>query len=132
MTDTKGGFMSTDDDPHSLLTAENVADKPAGMTLAEWARHQTRVKLRRDKLGAFEPAISALDAPDADRCCWECLAREIDWKWRDVFGCRVCDKCKKAKPDKYSLLTKTEAREDYLLTDREFLSPRARQNGMAG
>jgi len=31
----------------------------------------------------------------------------------------ICHACKDKYPDKYSLLTKTEAREDYLLTDRE-------------
>jgi len=119
MSDTKGGFMTTEDDPHSLLAAENLADKPAGMTLEEWARHQKRIKLQKEKKGAFEPAISALDAPDEEKSCWECKAKEIDWKWKEVFKCRVCEKCKKDNPEKYSLLTKTEARQDYLLTDRE-------------
>jgi DNA-repair protein complementing XP-A cells len=31
----------------------------------------------------------------------------------------VCNKCKNEKPEKYSLLTKTECKEDYLLTDPE-------------
>ena len=31
----------------------------------------------------------------------------------------MCHSCKEKYPDKYSLLTKTEAREDYLLTDPE-------------
>jgi len=119
MTDTKGGFMSTDDDPHSVLAAENLADKPPGMTLEEWARHQKRIKLQKEKQGVFEPAISALENTKKDKTCWECKAKEIDWKWREVFGCRVCEKCKNEKPEKYSLLTKTEAREDYLLTDPE-------------
>jgi len=119
MTDTKGGFMSTDDDPHSILSAGNLGDKPPGMTLEEWARHQKRKKLLKEKQGAFAPAISALDKPDEGKTCWECKAPEIDWKWKRAFGCRVCEKCKKANPEKYSLLTKTEAREDYLLTDRK-------------
>ena len=52
--------------------------------------------------------------------CDKCGSPDIDFKWREVFRCRVCEKCKKDKPEKYSLLTKTEAREDYMLTDREF------------
>jgi DNA-repair protein complementing XP-A cells len=117
MTDTKGGFISRDDDPHSVLAAENLGDKPAGMTLEEWAKHQKRLKMQREMKGAFEPAISAAETLVV---CWECGAKEIDWKWKEVFKCRVCEKCKKEKPEKYSLLTKTEAREDYLLTDREY------------
>lgn len=119
MTDTHGGFIGTEDDPHSVLAAENLKDKPAGMTLEEWARHQHRIKLLKEKQGAFEPHISALEDTDEEKTCWECGSKEIDWKWKDVFKCRVCEKCKKEKPEKYSLLTKTEAREDYMLTDRE-------------
>jgi DNA-repair protein complementing XP-A cells len=121
MSDTKGGFMSTEDDPHSVLAAQNLADKPPGMTLEEWARHQKRIKLLKEKKGAFEPAISASKDSNEDKTCFECKSPEIDFKWKDVFKCRVCEKCKKEKPDKYSLLTKTEAREDYLLTDRKYL-----------
>jgi DNA-repair protein complementing XP-A cells len=120
MTDTKGGFITSDDDPHSVLAAENLGDKPPNMTLEEWARHQKRIKLQQEKKGVYEPAISALEETDEEKTCWECKAKEIDWKWKDVFRCRVCEKCKKEQPEKYSLLTKTEAREDYLLTDREW------------
>ena len=42
---------------------------------------------------------------------------DIDQTFRKVFRCLVCNKCKNDKPEKYSLLTKTECKEDYLLTD---------------
>ncbi|KAH8733145.1 XPA protein C-terminus-domain-containing protein [Phaeosphaeriaceae sp. PMI808] len=51
--------------------------------------------------------------------CRECKSLEVDWKWQDIFGISVCSGCKEKLPDKYSLLTKTEARDDYLLTDPE-------------
>jgi DNA-repair protein complementing XP-A cells len=51
--------------------------------------------------------------------CRECTSLEIDWKWQDIFGIGICNSCKEKLPDKYSLLTKTEARDDYLLTDPE-------------
>jgi DNA-repair protein complementing XP-A cells len=51
--------------------------------------------------------------------CRECNSLEIDWKWQDIFSISVCNACKDKIPDKYSLLTKTEARDDYLLTDPE-------------
>ena len=53
------------------------------------------------------------------KTCRECGSLEIDWKWEEVFGCAVCSACKDKLPEKYSLLTKTEAREDYLLTEPE-------------
>lgn len=35
------------------------------------------------------------------------------------FKTRICRSCRNKNPDKYSLLTKTECKEDYLLTDPE-------------
>jgi DNA-repair protein complementing XP-A cells len=122
MTDTKGGFLSTDDDPHSTLAALELQDKPAHMSLEDWSKHQLRLKLMREKTGPFEPGLNALDGGmDASKTCFDCGSWEIDWKWLEVFGCRVCSKCKDDKPEKYSLLTKTECRQDYLLTDRKAL-----------
>jgi DNA-repair protein complementing XP-A cells len=151
MTDTKGGFLSTTDDPHNKAMwsgQKKEEEKPEGMTLAEWERERIRRKLRENRLGPYEPGISILNAVDgydeADLAaaeveaqgeeykgkygdgkrdikgkCRECNSLEIDWKWQDVFGISICGSCKDKFPDKYSLLTKTEAREDYLLTDPE-------------
>ena len=44
---------------------------------------------------------------------------ELDFLFYKTFKTRVCYKCKEKLPDKYSLLTKTECKEDYLLTDPE-------------
>jgi DNA-repair protein complementing XP-A cells len=157
MTDTKGGFLSTTDDPNNraMWTGKGKEEqKPEGMTLAEWERERIRKKLRDARAGPFEPGISILDAvngrEEADEeaalleaaenaevengtfkgkygdgkrdikgKCRECNSLEIDWKWQDTFGVSVCNACKEKEPDKYSLLTKTEARDDYLLTDPE-------------
>ncbi|KAF2272313.1 DNA repair protein [Westerdykella ornata] len=175
MTDTKGGFLSTEDDPHNRAMWSGSGrgrgpedEKPEGMTMAEWERERLRRKLRENRAGPYEPGISILNAADgreeeereeADRLasaaeaaanadadadaqlasssnsafkgkygdgkreikgkCRECASLEIDWKWHDVFAISVCNACKDKYPDKYSLLTKTEAREDYLLTDPE-------------
>lgn len=161
MTDTKGGFLSTEDDPHNraMWSAQGPRgreeEKPEGMTMAEWERERVRRKLRENRAGPYEPGISILNAADgreeeeADLVaaaeaeeagadggstfkgkygdgkrdikgkCRECGTLEIDWKWQDIFGIGVCNGCKDKYPDKYSLLTKTEAREDYLLTDPE-------------
>lgn len=121
MTDTKGGFLSATDDPYNKAMQAPSGDgqqRPAHMTMAEWERHQLLKRLRAAKAGPFEPAISALKDGDS-RKCRECGSLDIDFKWDEVFGCRVCSRCKELVPDKYSLLTKTEAREDYLLTDRK-------------
>lgn len=119
MTDTKGGFLTIEDDPHNkALHAPNADEKPTHMTLKEWERHQLLRSLREQKAGPFEPGLSVLKK-EANKECRECGSWEIDWKWDEVFGCAICNPCKEKVPDKYSLLTKTEAREDYLLTDPE-------------
>ena len=119
MTDTKGGFLTVDDDPHNkALHAPNADEKPGHMTMKEWERHQLLRSLRDQKAGPFEPGLSVLKQ-EQNKVCRECSSLEIDWKWEDVFGCSVCNACKEKLPDKYSLLTKTEAKEDYLLTDPE-------------
>ena len=120
MTDTKGGFLTAEDDPHNkALHAPSAGEeaKPAHMTLKEWERHQLLKKLREQRAGPFEPAIRA--DRDKNPTCAECGSLEVDWKWLDVFKCAVCNTCKDKLPEKYSLLTKTEAKEDYLLTDPE-------------
>ncbi|KAF2425825.1 DNA repair protein [Tothia fuscella] len=125
MTDTKGGFLSSLDDPdNKTLNArpENdpLAGKPAHMTLAEWERAQLLKKLRASKAGPFEPGLSILDSKDKKtNVCRECGRMEIDFQWIELFQCSVCHTCKEKYPEKYSLLTKTEAREDYLLTNPE-------------
>ena len=119
MTDTKGGFLTVEDDPHNrALHAKNPEEKPAHMTMKEWERHQLLRSLREQKAGPFEPGLSVLKKEE-HKVCRECGSLEIDWKWEDIFGCAVCNTCKEKQPDKYSLLTKTEAKEDYLLTDPE-------------
>lgn len=134
MTDTKGGFLSADDDPYNPVLYSNgrpgseADQKPKHMTAAEWERLQLLRKLRRQKAGPFEPGISALGGDDGGgngegdkrKRCRECGSLEIDFVWEEVFGCAVCGACKEKFPEKYSLLTKTECKEDYLLTDREW------------
>lgn len=118
MTDTKGGFLTQEDDPYNkALHTPNQEEKPANMTLKEWERTQLVRKLREQKAGPYEPGLSVLKT--GAKKCRECGSLEIDWTWEEVLHCQVCNACKDKLPEKYSLLTKTEAKEDYLLTDPE-------------
>ena len=128
MTDTKGGFLSADDDPwrqggRDSAGAGGANDKPAHMTVAEWERLKTIRNLKRLKQGPYEPSLSVLDDQANIKKCAECGSREIDWVWEEVFHVCVCGDCKNKLPEKYSLLTKTECKEDYLLTERMLLTP---------
>lgn len=125
MTNTKGGFITTEDDPFNaaLKAGAPEAGRPKHMTAKEWDRLQTLRRLQRNKEGPFEPGLSVLGDEAQRKRCRECGSPEIDFVWEEVFGCCVCGGCKEKVPEKYSLLTKTECKEDYLLTDRElFLS----------
>ncbi|RDW88006.1 DNA repair protein [Coleophoma cylindrospora] len=122
MTDTKGGFLTVEDDPfNKALHAPKEGEKPAHMTMKEWERHQLLKTLRQQKSGPFEPGLSVLGKSGLK--CRECGSLEIDWQWEEVFKCAVCSSCKEKLPEKYSLLTKTEAKDDYLLTDPELKDP---------
>lgn len=120
MTDTKGGFLTAEDDPfNKAMRAAKDGEKPAHMSLKEWERHQILKGLRYRKEGIFEPGIN-IGKPTLK--CRECGTMEIDWQWEEVFKCIVCNGCKDKFPEKYSLLTKTEAKDDYLLTDRKLIT----------
>ena len=119
MTDTKGGFLTVEDDPfNKALHATREGEKPAHMSLKEWERQQLLRSLRNQKAGPYEPGLSVLSKEG--KKCRECESLEIDWQWEEVFKCSVCNSCKEKFPEKYSLLTKTEAKDDYLLTDRGY------------
>lgn len=112
--------MTQEDDPgnrtlHSV--AGDESGKPPGMSLKEWESQQLRKKLRDRREGPFEPGLSVLNGDR--KKCRECGSLEIDWQFDEHLQTQVCHACKEKMPEKYSLLTKTEAKEDYLLTDPE-------------
>lgn len=128
MTDTKGGFLSTDDDPHNYALGARKPGQPADelrpkhMSVQEWEHLQLMRKLKRQKAGPFEPGLSVLEDEEKRKRCRDCRSLEIDFVWEEVFHICVCHRCKDKMPEKYSLLTKTECKEDYLLTDRAYLA----------
>ncbi|KAI0462038.1 hypothetical protein LJB42_004643 [Komagataella kurtzmanii] len=100
MKDTYGGFLDTDQEP------ENATEK----SLQDWL-------IENENKIVHEPA-PPVDREAAPKC-FECGSIELDQQLWTIFKCRVCRRCKDQKPEKYSLLTKTECKEDYLLTDPE-------------
>ncbi|KAI0735438.1 thioesterase-like superfamily-domain-containing protein [Earliella scabrosa] len=100
MVNSKGGFLVED-----------------GKEVDEELRAKEKERERQRAMQSLEPPIF-LD-PKLNPRCQECNSMDIDPTFRRVFRCLVCNKCKNEKPEKYSLLTKTECKEDYLLTDPE-------------
>lgn len=92
--DSKGGFMTSQEEKKEL--DKKMQD--------EWKEHE---RLNQ------QPTLAPIK-------CFDCeSAVDIDYKLYNVFNCRVCKNCREEKPEKYSMLTKTEVKQDYLLTDPE-------------
>lgn len=103
MKDTYGGFMED---------KEDAEDADINKSLEEWKEKQKREHIVRD----LPPPMDPSQAPK----CYECESLEIDPNLYSNFRqVRVCRRCAKEKPEKYALLTKTESKEDYLLTEPE-------------
>ncbi|WVO21396.1 DNA repair protein [Cryptococcus decagattii] len=102
MRNSRGGFLTEEDKEGDRIKS-----------LAELAREKER-QLQMIREGE-EPAI----IPDRSPRCVECGTLEINYQFLKVFDVKVCKSCEKKLPEKYSLLTKTECKEDYLLTDPE-------------
>lgn len=105
MKDSRGGFLD-DENKHGLKGAE---EEP--QSLQEWKEKQKQEHIVKD----LAPPLDLANAPR----CFECDSLEVDSNLYTNFGARVCRRCAREKPDKYALLTKTECREDYLLTEPE-------------
>lgn len=83
---------------------------------------QEELKLKRLEnarlQGQLRGSAMSID-PNENPKCVHCGTPDLDEQLRTVFGVKVCTNCKKENPDLYSLLTKTECKEDYLLTEPE-------------
>lgn len=93
MKDTLGGYL----------------EEQEGDDLDEWKQRQAKT---------YESGPMSIN-PSENPQCVECQSFDIDAQFKEVFDTLVCRACKKKLPEKYSLLTKTEVKNDYLLTEPE-------------
>ncbi|KAG9066328.1 hypothetical protein KI688_001551 [Linnemannia hyalina] len=101
MKDTKAGFIQVlDDDKKRDAEDENSRKRKWEPTLAQ-------------------PDPSIFLGADDNYECQDCTSIDVDFQLLRYFHVPVCIGCRDAQPEKYSLLTKTECRADYLLTDPE-------------
>ncbi|GAA5932852.1 hypothetical protein JCM10213_009226 [Rhodosporidiobolus nylandii] len=108
LRNSRGGFLleGEEDDPKRLR--ERQLQEQMKIQRLENARKQ----------GQLRGAAMSVD-PRENPTCIHCGTTDLDDQLRTVFGVMVCANCKKERPDSYSLLTKTECKEDYLLTEPE-------------
>ncbi|KAJ7169557.1 hypothetical protein C8R46DRAFT_1162371 [Mycena filopes] len=100
MHNSKGGFL-----------LEDGKEVDEDMIRKEKERERQRIEKNMEPPVYLDPALNPK--------CRECGSISIDHSYRKTFGCLVCKTCQNEKPEKYSLLTKTECKQDYLLTDPE-------------
>ncbi|KAJ7655137.1 hypothetical protein DFH06DRAFT_1201691 [Mycena polygramma] len=90
MVNSKGGFLIED--------GQEVDEE---MLRKEKERERQRIQKNMEPPVFLDPALNPK--------CRECQSMS-------TFGCLVCKTCQNEHPEKYSLLTKTECKQDYLLT----------------
>ncbi|CAE6467569.1 unnamed protein product [Rhizoctonia solani] len=100
MVNSKGGF---------LVEEKSNYDE-------ETRRKEKERELQRLKQ-SFDPPVHI--EKEKNPLCADCGSVDIDHQFKKVFRINVCNTCKNETPEKYSLLTKTECKQDYLLTDPE-------------
>lgn len=110
MQDTYGGFVSK--------TKLDKNGKPIEMTLADWKNQQAEKRNMAPRDDDGDDDLPPMDIHGAPKC-FDCGSIDLDKKMLEVFHCRVCKSCKEKRPEKYSLLTKTECKEDYFMTEPE-------------
>ncbi|RKO90087.1 XPA protein C-terminus-domain-containing protein, partial [Blyttiomyces helicus] len=93
--DTRGGFL-----------LDEVTEEPGS---------------KRPRLEERKPVVDPPLDPTGkgNPTCETCKSIDVDPAFRLHFKVDVCRACKDTIADRYSLLTKTECKEDYLLTDSE-------------
>jgi DNA-repair protein complementing XP-A cells len=104
MKDSKAGFMVDE-----------------GSKDTEQEDRAAKLQRLREEARKYDPPLALDDGTGTTQQarCFECGTVELDFQFYQVFKARVCHMCKNKLPDKYSLLTKTECKQDYLLTDPE-------------
>ena len=118
MQNLNGGYINPKDKlPNPGFADDQEAESEFGSkkqkTLQDWKREQLERKM------LYENAPPPEHISKAPKCI-EChINIEMDPILHDVFKLQVCKQCAKEHPEKYALLTKTECREDYFLTDPE-------------
>lgn len=117
MKNLNGGYINPqdkiyqEDDPDYY--GDNGHNEKKLKTIQDWKNEQKERRMMYENMPPPEHASVAIR-------CIECKINiEMDPVLDDVFKLKVCKTCAKEHPEKYALLTKTECKEDYFLTDPE-------------
>ncbi|ORY99263.1 DNA repair protein RAD14 [Syncephalastrum racemosum] len=95
-----------------------IEDSKGGF-LVEETKSDQKLKELQENVTRIMPMIPLAADPNDQPKCRDCKSLDVDPAFYQIFHLSVCPKCKEKFPERYSLITKTEAKEDYLLTDPE-------------
>ena len=110
LKNSKGGFLLGDEDDDERAAKQRK--------IAEDLKKERQREAERRGADEQHDALLGLRPPEQDPRCENCRSIELDMQISRHFKVFVCPKCHNELPEKYSLLTKTECKLDYLLTDR--------------
>ncbi|KAH9815491.1 XPA protein C-terminus-domain-containing protein, partial [Melampsora americana] len=105
LKNSKGGFLLNSEEDNQKLLKQNQ-------------QIQELKNQRLNQIQKFHQNQLSTDPNDNPKCK-VCSSIELDLQIYHAFRVPVCKTCKNNHPDRFSLLTKTECKEDYLLTDPE-------------
>ncbi|KND02942.1 DNA repair protein [Spizellomyces punctatus DAOM BR117] len=94
-----------------------MKDTKGGFILEEQGMPDSKKQKHEEKTVVYEPPIDLV--MENNPRCEACQSIDVDPHFQKHFRIEVCRSCKDKHSEKYSLLTKTECREDYLLTESE-------------
>ncbi|KAI8812337.1 XPA protein C-terminus-domain-containing protein [Cladochytrium replicatum] len=115
----KGTNKRTIDLTYCEYNLSTMQDSRGGFIYEEFDEEELkRRKVEEEKKKNAESVEGVVDFTKQYKCR-ECSALDVDLSYIKHYDVCVCRACKDLYPDKYSLLTKTECREDYLLTESE-------------
>jgi DNA-repair protein complementing XP-A cells len=109
MVNSKGGFLVEDGQEADEEMRRKEKDRERQRTMQNLEPRKSAVDFI--SWGLMDLSIAIYLDPSLNPKCNECQRIDIDQTYKKVFGCLVCKNCQNDKPEKYSLLTKTECKE---------------------
>ena len=117
----EGGFIEggaePSDDRHGMVLQHPTPDFPTWRIVPAGGFVAEKAKASLEAVTAGCQASSA--APAESLSCRECGGGKYNQKYSEKFNVVVCNTCIKAKEELYDLVTKTNAKEEFVLGDKD-------------
>lgn len=102
---------------HKTIAQQQGSEVRRGGFFSSSQSSPKKVEIRGTFKSRNDPLI--VHPLEQNRRCSHCPSIELDPHLSESFGVLVCSSCREANPELYSLIVKTSAKQDFLLTDEE-------------